>query len=76
MFWFSWRDRLDPGGSGSWQDHTGLFKRDGGRKPAWKALADFTGGDPGSGSIDDPLGFPLGTQNNILRDLLASKPAP
>lgn len=75
MFWFSWRDRIDPGGSGTWQDHTGLFKRDGGRKPAWKALTDFTGGDPGAGSIDDPLGFPLGTQNNILRDLLASKPA-
>jgi hypothetical protein len=75
IFWFSWRDRLDPGGSGQWQDHTGLFKRDGGRKPAWKTFTNLTGGDPGSGSIDAPLGVPLGTQGNILRDLLASKPA-
>ncbi|MEA2347926.1 MAG: polysaccharide biosynthesis protein PslG [Thermoleophilaceae bacterium] len=76
VFWFSWRDRLDPGNAGVWQDHTGLFKRDGGPKPAWDAFTKVTGGKPGTGDLQPPLGIPLLQQSHVsvLDDLLASKP--
>jgi hypothetical protein len=59
VIWFSWRDRHDPGSTGQWQDHTGLFKRDGGRKPAWEAFVRFTGGSPGRGPLPGGIGIPL-----------------
>jgi hypothetical protein len=73
MYWFSWRDRLDPGGTGQWQDHTGLFKRDGTPKLAWNAFTDVTGGRPGSGPIEESLGLPL-SGGRPLTDLLAAEP--
>ena len=76
VYWFSWRDRLEPGGTGVWQDHTGLFKRDGGPKPAWEAFTKLTGGKKGSGSLEPVLGIPLLQHTNrSVEELLASKPA-
>lgn len=68
--WFSWRDRPRPaGGSNPWQVHTGLFKQAGGQKPAWAAFTDLTGGDAGSGPLEDPLGLPLmGRELPLLPD--------
>lgn len=75
VYWFSWRDRHEPGGTGVWQDHTGLFKRDGGPKPAWEAFTKLTGGNKGSGSLAPVLGIPLLQQGNgVVEKLLASKP--
>jgi polysaccharide biosynthesis protein PslG len=78
VIWFSWRDLLAPGNQGEWQDHTGLFNREGKAKPAWEAYVDQAGGKPGSGDLDDPLGIPLGRPDELsgqVEGLLASPPA-
>jgi polysaccharide biosynthesis protein PslG len=53
--WYSWRDiDTDPPKSGlnnTWQTYTGLFTKNGQKKPSWNAFTDFTGGSPGSGGI-------------------------
>ncbi len=43
-FWFALKD--DPERGSSWQYNTGLFDRYWHQKPAWKALAEITGGQP------------------------------
>ncbi len=78
--WFSWRDRLPPGNSGEWQEHTGLFKMDGGIKPAWMSFTKVSGGEPGRGDLRDGLGLPLRLDSNpaiseLLPELLPSQPA-
>jgi arabinogalactan endo-1,4-beta-galactosidase len=45
IVWYTWRDnRLQPGCDIC--SYSGLFKRDGGPKPAWDAFVDYTGGQP------------------------------
>jgi exo-beta-1,3-glucanase (GH17 family) len=43
--WFSWRDRAPGPREGNWWGiNTGLFKRNGTPKPAWRAYASVAGG--------------------------------
>jgi hypothetical protein len=45
IVWYTWRDnRLQP--ECDLCSHSGLFKRNGGPKPAWYAFVDYTGGKP------------------------------
>jgi len=79
VIWFSWRDRLPPGNSGEWQEHTGLFEMEGEIKPAWRAFTKVTGGSPGQGDLRDGLGLPLRLDQDpaiseLLPELLPSPP--
>lgn len=78
--WFSWRDRLPPGNSGEWQEHTGLFEMEGEIKPAWTSFTKVSGGEPGKGDLRDGLGLPLRLDSTpaiseLLPELLPSQPA-
>jgi hypothetical protein len=50
---FSWRDRVPQSPTGAWQSQTGLFYKDGTKKPAWDAFAHVTGGVPGDAPISE-----------------------
>jgi hypothetical protein len=54
VYWFALADReLTPREQDWWGPKTGLFSRTGFAKPAWRAFAEYAGGEP-----DERLGVP------------------
>ena len=59
VVWFSLRDRrLRPRERDFWTFRTGLFRRSGSPKPAWRLFARYAGGDPGHGPLGSGDQFP------------------